>query len=300
MAVTEAEADFINSMQAMNNIEGSEQAPGTASDQQSDSSSDEYDPPQALPYFVPDPSSSIDVSTRALPSSLSTLPVIEQDFHEAYIPKAESQSRSMSGASSTTTEGRSGPTITSDQGRQLDDTQEQDGDVVHPKVDGGKDIDRDVAAPLSHSVSNSPINKLSSRDVSIQKDVQDHSPSTVVENGLAHSVPNLAVLLSDVKASPRIDVPANTSLPISQVKEPVSFTTEPTMTPNTAAPRVRLPHDRIGILEDRIKEDPRGALDAWLNLIGEHRKRGKIEDARNAYERFLGIFPSAVSTPWLF
>jgi cleavage stimulation factor subunit 3 len=284
-------------MQAMNNIEGSEQAPGAASDQQTDSSSDEYDPPQALPYFVPDPSSSVDVSTHALPSSLPTLPVNEQDFHEAYTPKAESQSRSMSGASSTTTEGRSGPTISSDKGRPLDGTQEQDGDVVHPEVDGGKDIDRDVAAPLTHSVSSSPINKFSSKDVSIQKDVQDHSRSPVVENGIAHSVPNLAVLLSDVKASPYIAVQANTSLSVSQVKEPVSSTTEPTMTPDTAAPRVRLPHDRIGILEDRIKEDPRGALDAWLNLIGEHRKRGKIEDARNAYERFLSVFPSAVSAP---
>lgn len=61
-------------------------------------------------------------------------------------------------------------------------------------------------------------------------------------------------------------------------------------------PKARLPHDRIGILEDRIKEDPRGDIDAWLSLISEHRKRNKLDDARAVYERFLKVFPQAVST----
>jgi len=60
-------------------------------------------------------------------------------------------------------------------------------------------------------------------------------------------------------------------------------------------PKARLPHDRVGILEDRIKEDPRGDLDAWLSLISEHRKRNKLDDARAVYERFFKVFPSAVS-----
>jgi cleavage stimulation factor subunit 3 len=62
-------------------------------------------------------------------------------------------------------------------------------------------------------------------------------------------------------------------------------------------PRARLPHDRVGILEDRIKEDPRGDLDAWLSLISEHRKRNKLDDARAVYERFFKVFPSAVGNP---
>lgn len=293
MAVTDVQAD--DSGQAMSSVRGSEQAPGTASDQQSDSSSDEYDPPQALQYFVPDHNSSVDISTSTLPSSLSQLPVTDQSNS----PKAESKSRSMSGSSSSSTEGRVAPPVISDNRRSSDGGQAQNGDVNQSDVDGGKDIDRGVAAPLSHSVSNSPIHKLSPKDVSIQKDVQDHSSSPAVENGVAHSVPNLAVLLSDVQAlPPRIDVPANTSHSFPQLKDPASSTAEPTNTSNAAAPRVRLPHDRIGILEDRIKEDPRGAVDAWLNLIGEHRKRGKIEDARNTYERFLLAFPSAVRMPY--
>lgn len=294
MADTDMQADDVG--QAMSSVKGSEQAPGTASDQQSDSSSDEYDPPQALQYFVPDQNPSVDVPTSTLPSSLSQRPVTDQTNS----PKAESKSRSMSGSPSSSAEGRAGPPVISDNRRSSVGSQAQNGDVKHSDVDRGEDIDRGVAAPLSHSVSNSPINKLSPKDVSIQKDVQDHSSSPVVENGVAHSVPDLAVLLSDVQAlPPRIDVSANTSHSFPQLKDPSSSSAEPTNTPNAAAPRVRLPHDRIGILEDRIKEDPRGAVDAWLNLIGEHRKRGKIEDARNAYERFFQLFPAAVSMPGL-
>ncbi|KAI9799008.1 MAG: hypothetical protein M1825_004904 [Sarcosagium campestre] len=58
-------------------------------------------------------------------------------------------------------------------------------------------------------------------------------------------------------------------------------------------PRARLPHDRVGILEDRIKEDPRGDTDAWLNLLDEHRKRHKLDEARSTYERMLKVFPMA-------
>lgn len=77
--------------------------------------------------------------------------------------------------------------------------------------------------------------------------------------------------------------------------------TKPTQKPSyhsvtTAGPKARLPHDRVGILEDRIKEDPRGDLDAWLSLIGEHRKRNKLDDARAVYDRFFKVFPSAVSS----
>lgn len=61
-----------------------------------------------------------------------------------------------------------------------------------------------------------------------------------------------------------------------------------------AASRTRLPHDRVGILEDRIKADPRGDTDAWLELISEHRSRNKLDSARQVYERFFKVFPSAV------
>lgn len=58
----------------------------------------------------------------------------------------------------------------------------------------------------------------------------------------------------------------------------------------------KVPQDKIALLENRVREDPRGAMDAWLALIREYRDRGKIGDARNIYDRFLAVFPQAVST----
>lgn len=64
---------------------------------------------------------------------------------------------------------------------------------------------------------------------------------------------------------------------------------------SSAQPKARLPHDTMGLLEDRIKEDPRGDIDAWMSLISEHRGRSKYDEAREVYERFLKLFPHAVS-----
>ena len=57
----------------------------------------------------------------------------------------------------------------------------------------------------------------------------------------------------------------------------------------------RLPTDVVGMLEDRIKEDPRGDIEAWFALIEEQKRRHRIEETRKTYERFLEMFPKAVS-----
>lgn len=56
----------------------------------------------------------------------------------------------------------------------------------------------------------------------------------------------------------------------------------------------RPPVDKITQLEDRIRDDPRGAMDAWLALIAEHRAKNDIGQARQVYERFFAAFPQAV------
>ena len=55
-----------------------------------------------------------------------------------------------------------------------------------------------------------------------------------------------------------------------------------------------LPIDRISQLEDRVREDPRGAMDSWLALIAEYRSKGDILQSRQIYDRFLAVFPQAV------
>ncbi|RFU29247.1 hypothetical protein B7463_g7106, partial [Scytalidium lignicola] len=81
--------------------------------------------------------------------------------------------------------------------------------------------------------------------------------------------------------------------PLREVLTSHSVTPAASVVHTSAAPKARLPHDRIGALEDRIKEDPRGDMDAWLSLISEHRKRNKLDDARAVYERFFKVFPTA-------
>lgn len=53
--------------------------------------------------------------------------------------------------------------------------------------------------------------------------------------------------------------------------------------------------DPVAFLEARIKEDPRGDMDAWLNLIADHKRRGRLNDLRKVYNRFVEVFPQAVS-----
>ncbi|KAM0196851.1 hypothetical protein ACHAPA_009988 [Fusarium lateritium] len=51
--------------------------------------------------------------------------------------------------------------------------------------------------------------------------------------------------------------------------------------------------DPIAFLEARIKEDPRGDMDAWLNLIADHRRSSRLDQARSTYNRFVENFPQA-------
>ncbi|KAK3485200.1 mRNA 3'-end-processing protein rna-14 [Neurospora hispaniola] len=70
-------------------------------------------------------------------------------------------------------------------------------------------------------------------------------------------------------------------------------------TPSSAAPAVdptpvtQPAPDRVAIYEDQIRDDPRGAMNAWLELMKEKRARNDIDGARQVYERFLAIFPQA-------
>ncbi|OAA49650.1 CFIA complex component Rna14 [Metarhizium rileyi] len=49
----------------------------------------------------------------------------------------------------------------------------------------------------------------------------------------------------------------------------------------------------VVLLEARIQEDPRGDMDAWLNLMADHKRRGRLDELRLLYNRFLDVFPQA-------
>ena len=110
-------------------------------------------------------------------------------------------------------------------------------------------------------------------------------PPQIVTNGTSN---HLSVPVASTPVSSNSQIPAAVSHVQSAANSKVS-------TPISAAPKTRLPNDVIGILEDRIKEDPRGDMDAWLRLIQEHRDRNRQTEARATYEKFFKVFPSAVS-----
>lgn len=110
--------------------------------------------------------------------------------------------------------------------------------------------------------------------------------------------------------------PVNTSVLAPQAHEAVSnvpSTSQANNAPATsfeasAAPPAaaalqldaRMPQDVVTRLEERIKQDPRAAMDAWLDLIAELRRRNDPEALRGVYERFLAVFPQSVSFAWPF
>ena len=302
--MSDEETAFLSSMLAANDSAGNYQMSGGASGQRAESiSSDEYDPSQTVQTETL-PASTVQSNSNNPPlhETLSTAfdtPLNPTSTSAAPPPReaSASLSRSMSRASSETSDSIA---IT---------TNQQEPSQTQPEnpVQGGEETKqgRDVAMgqggslsllPVSDSSLNVSTNHVLADNVPIQNGVQDPKHSDSVQNGVTDTVPNLAAVIPDTGASSHSESTAKPpeTLPSPSVVDTRPSKREEAATPVSAAPKARLPHDKIGILEDRIKEDPRGDLDAWQTLINEHKKRGKLEDTRNVYERFLVVFPSAV------
>jgi cleavage stimulation factor subunit 3 len=146
-----------------------------------------------------------------------------------------------------------------------------------------------ISSELQRSSSGTPSNALSTPDAN----VPILKPETLPSKESIALNPSASALLSDSRANSSTPVPnASTTTPaVRPVEQP-----KPT---SSSLPKVRLPQDRVGILEDRVKEDPRGDMEAWLELISEHRNRNRLDDARAVYDRFFKVFPSAVSSKLL-
>ena len=302
--MADEEAAFLSSMLAATESAGEYQMGGGASGQRAESiSSDEYDPSQTVQTETLPASTvqstpnnpplhekvSIASDTPLNPTSASAVPARRET--------SASLSRSMSRASSETSDSIAITTNGQEPSRAQPNPQAQGGGTT--RLEGDTPVGRRGSSsqlPVPDSSLNVSTNYVSADNVTIQNGVQEPKHSDSVQNGVTDTVPNLAAVIPDTGASSHSDptVQPSDTLPAPSVVDTRPTTREEAATIFSATPKARLPHDRIGILEDRIKEDPRGDLDAWQNLINEHKKRGKLEDARNVYERFLVVFPSAV------
>jgi hypothetical protein len=155
----------------------------------------------------------------------------------------------------------------------------------------------EIAESPQRSFTSTPTNSVTSPVVHLHS-AQDQGAPSLLSASVAvnESAPSIAsTVLNGGTPVPDDTKPgapdAANAVPEPQPAAPVSSV------PASAAalPKTRLPQDRIGILEDRIAEDPRGDIDAWISLIDEHRRRHKHDDARAVFDRFLTTFPTAVS-----
>lgn len=184
---------------------------------------------------------------------------------------AEEESRSSSRASS-----RKPKTV----GGFLADDSDEDTDESSSSVQISTGLQPAAPNTLNRTISPSPLQaSMTPRD--LQSPIQNQDDS---EKG-ASSLNTLSVNTNVAEAAPTFVAPSAHTLMDAGPSSSIQSAT---------VPKGRLPHDTIGILEDRIKEDPRGDLDAWQTLISEHRKRNKFDDARAVYERFFKVFPQAV------
>ncbi|KAK5374757.1 mRNA 3'-end-processing protein rna14 [Exophiala xenobiotica] len=169
-------------------------------------------------------------------------------------------------------------------GFEVDDDEEEEvaqddrdeADVYDPSV--GLDFDAPTPAAPSNPLdrtSQSPEqeNGITPAPVQATGSLTDISSSTLPTGGDApYAAP-----------APATPAPPQHSPPRSHVNGTVS----------AGLPKSRLAHDVIGILEDRIKDDPRGDTAAYLELIDELKSRNKQDDIRRIYEQYLSVFPLA-------
>ncbi|KAI1004892.1 mRNA 3'-end-processing protein [Podosphaera aphanis] len=189
------------------------------------------------------------------PSSISSLPTVAIADQEG--------SRSSSRAST-----RKPKTVG---GFIADDSDEEyDASLPLPTIPAAVCLQPPAASTLNQAIAPSPLqNSVSQQDV---KTSQENQGESTVEKLPLQVNPTPTGKLSVQKMAAPDSTAPSSGIPL---------------------PKARLPNDRIGILEDRIKDDPRGDLDAWLALIKEHRNRNKLDDARAVYERFFKVFPQS-------
>ena len=296
------EAAFLASMQggAYDSTYPTQQ-PAYASQEDEDDDED-YDPSSLMPDTVQqDAQPESGTASRSLSKSPAALPSQPQ-LSTAAVESRRSKTTTPVGQPRT----RGG--FVDDDDDEEDDNEMPEASLTQATGAGGQlGVPTEVSSKSpQRSVSQTPLNATPSlptpdvysraaQDEGTSAPAVDPTPASESASNVASAVPN-GVSAPDSHQL----APAQTFSPAPATKTDGAQAAASTAqnTPSFATPK-RLPNDRIGMLEDRIKESPQGDMDAWLELLAEYRRRDKVEETRLTYERFLSIFPSAVSMPTL-
>ena len=260
-------------------------AAGGASAQKAEfQSSDPYDPakpePAVAALLSPATASafnepSVDLSRNMSFPNTAPKPTYSSSAAAAFSASADHQSKSRSMTPGSSSSSSSDQEIITNQNQ----NQMPSNGIAGPPAP----VSNGASVYMSTSPSSVQVPIEHSKSVSLDPAIQGSNASKTT----ASALPEPAAEISDA-----IPTPENTTP--SKANQKPSTQQALGHAKTTTLPKARLPHDKIGMLEDRIKEDPRGDIEAWLGLIEEQKKRGKLEDARSVYERFLALFPFAV------
>ena len=259
----------------------------TEGQQAGSSDSDDYDPSKTLQdeysASVPDPKQDDENTPSAAPDQ-----TIKSEPPPAAEPVQQPKTKTIGGF------------VVEDEDGDGDADEDEDGDDQKDadyEPPGVLDVEyvntTSVNIPQQQTSPENPNQSSSTPDVSLQGAEQDSAGQDNVPNSSCSS--SVPAPKNDVSSAQAAYLPQQ----LQPEQAPESPSSASVSSPPTAS-RGRLPHDRVGILEDRVHEDPRGDIPAWLELINEHTSRNKINNARGVFERFLKIFPSAVSILFLF
>ena len=295
----EADQSFLAAQKAAMQEQGADG--GVIEDTADTPDSDDYDPSATLPQ---DFSISADIPQERPASARAVSTAMLEDASAPHALLSPSQNRPSpthagqdvspqaqfpTSQTSVRTQPRlKGGFVIEDEDEEVEEDEAKDGDV-YDSADGV-----DVAVTMPASGPQNSFNSTDSPQVSIQESAVASQKASNVPNG-ASDVVSSTPAFQNGDALPR-DSTATPAQPLPNVQVKKARAPSNAGTPTSAMPKARLAHDTIGILEDRITDDPRGDMDAWLALISELRSRNKKDEARSVYARFFKQFPLAVRT----
>lgn len=280
MADMNGEAAFLASMGG-DEYDPAHQQPQHEEPEEEDDDDDDYDPSSFMPDAPQESAPSVAPSATPQPAA----PQLSQPPSQA---PSQAPSRTASTQPNPTVQAAQKPKTIGGFIEEDDDDEEEAQDATVQHGANGALAVESQNTPL-HTPQRDVTQTPSQLNTQVYNASNHLATSDVVSNGAAKAesvstptstVPPQAVPSAEQKPAtpaPQIN-PGASSLPaISSIQKP------------------RLPQDRIGQLEDRILEDPKGDINAWLELISLHRQKNKLDDARAVYDRFFEYFPTAVS-----
>ncbi|KAJ5674104.1 RNA-processing protein HAT helix [Penicillium macrosclerotiorum] len=289
MADEEAEQAFFQAQVA--NADAADPVPTEEEPADVDDDDDEYDPSKTLDEEYQPSAREFQDDEEDLPDDSTLNPTVSSDIDTVAAANAPiaSQNPSRTESQRSTPVPPAGASVqpqTRTIGGFVDEEDDED-DKEEADYEPPAALEVDEANAMPMTLSEDP-----SSGNAIQNTLPDVSSQPAVHS--AASVPDVAN--SSYSPVPVSNIDPSASGPTQWALHDASLqnSTVPTPVPDSpSASRGRLPHDRVGILQDRVDEDPRGDIPAWLELISEHRSRNRLDSAREVYERFLKLFPDA-------